>query len=187
MGLDMYLHKKHYVKNWEHKGKEGQFSFLIKKGGKKVDYINTKKICYIEEEVAYWRKANQIHNWFIKNCANGDGERATMNVSRDQLVELLGIVNKVLKASKLVKGKIKNGQTGTKDGWVDNMVDGKYIEDSSVAEELLPTASGFFFGGTDYDEYYIEDLKHTKQVLEEELKATEGDKSYLEYEYYASW
>ena len=184
MGLDMYLNKKHYVKNWSHQKPEEQHSFLIKKGGKKVAEINTKRICGIEEEVAYWRKANQIHNWFIENCAGGDGDRATMYVSREQLVELLGVVNKVLEASKLVEGKVCNGYSYVNNVKTPIMVDGKYIEDSSVAEELLPTQSGFFFGSTDYDEFYIEDLKHTKKVLEEELKSTE---SFAEYEYNSSW
>lgn len=185
MGLDMYLHKKHYVKNWEHNPKEKQFSFLIKKGGKKADFINTKKICYIEEEVAYWRKANQIHKWFIDNCADGDGDRTTMDVSREQLVELLGLCKKVVDASELIDGKINNGQQYQDGKWVDIKVDGKYIKDASMAQELLPTESGFFFGGTDYDEYYISDLNDTIKVLEEELKTE--DKSYSSYEYNASW
>ncbi len=30
--------------------------------------------------------------------------------------------------------------------------------DPSKAEELLPTQSGFFFGGTEYDEYYMNSI-----------------------------
>ena len=32
-------------------------------------------------------------------------------------------------------------------------------KDHSKAEELLPTQSGFFFGGTDYDEWYFKKIK----------------------------
>lgn len=39
------------------------------------------------------------------------------------------------------------------------------LADNSLAEELLPPQSGFFFGSTDVDEYYFEDLKHTKEML----------------------
>ena len=44
------------------------------------------------------------------------------------------------------------------------------MADNSKAEELLPTCSGFFFGSTDYDEYYFEDLKDSIGQMEK-LKA----------------
>ena len=43
------------------------------------------------------------------------------------------------------------------------------LADHSKAEELLPTRSGFFFGGTEYDEYYFADLKDTKEILEKAI------------------
>jgi hypothetical protein len=55
------------------------------------------------------------------------------------------------------------------------MEDGKYIKDPSVARELLPTGSGFFFGGTDYDEYYYNDLVETQKMLEELLLEEDGE------------
>ena len=33
------------------------------------------------------------------------------------------------------------------------------LKDHSLAEALLPTQSGFFFGGTDYDDWYFSDVK----------------------------
>jgi hypothetical protein len=55
-----------------------------------------------------------------------------------------------------------------------------------VAERLLPSQSGFFFGGTQYDESYFGDLKDTVKMLApiiRELKADEinGISSYCEY------
>jgi hypothetical protein len=187
MGLDMYLYKKTYVKNWEHMKPEEKHTITVKKDGKVVKSINHNKIAYIVEDAGYWRKANAIHKWFIDNCANGDGDRSTMYVDSEQLQELLDTVNKVLDGSKLVKGKVVNGQTSSENGWVDNLEDGEIIEDSTLAEELLPTQSGFFFGGTNYDQYYIADLKHTKEVLEEALKDYGVDGHYPEFEYHASW
>ena len=35
----------------------------------------------------------------------------------------------------------------------------RVLADHSLANELLPTQSGFFFGGTDYDDYYFSDVK----------------------------
>lgn len=60
------------------------------------------------------------------------------------------------------------------------------ITDPSFAEELLPPTSGFFFGSTDIDEYYINDLKHTISVFEKVLKASErGEVDSVIYQ--ASW
>ena len=35
------------------------------------------------------------------------------------------------------------------------------------AESILPTESGFFFGGTEYDEYYFDQLRETVEQLKE--------------------
>lgn len=40
------------------------------------------------------------------------------------------------------------------------------IVDPSKAQELLPTCSGFFFGSTDYDKYYFEDVKQVRDTCE---------------------
>lgn len=49
--------------------------------------------------------------------------------------------------------------------------------------KLLPTQSGFFFGGTDYDDYYWDQLKETIDMLGSVEKF---DDSYTFY-YQASW
>jgi hypothetical protein len=48
---------------------------------------------------------------------------------------------------------------------------------------MLPTASGFFFGSTEYDEYYFEELERTERELNELLR----DKTWDYLEYQASW
>jgi len=57
------------------------------------------------------------------------------------------------------------------------------LNDHSKAEELLPTTDGFFFGGSDYGDWYFSDLEYTKEVLEK-LNALEGDWG---FEYNSSW
>ena len=57
----------------------------------------------------------------------------------------------------------------------------KVKNDNSLASGLLPAQSGFFFGGTDYDEWYYADLDHTIEVLEGALE--DGGNFY----YQASW
>lgn len=185
MGLDMNLYKRTYVQRWEHQSEESKFKVCVTKGGKTVKSIDPEKICYIEEEVGYWRKANAIHSWFVRNCARGEDDCKPVDVELSQLQELLETCKKVVKASKLVKGKVHNGWSYTKEeGKVDQWIDGKIIKDSSVAEELLPTTSGFFFGGTGYNEWYLEDIKRTIQIIENATSNLEG---YPEFVYRASW
>ena len=52
------------------------------------------------------------------------------------------------------------------------------------APALLPTTSGFFFGSTEYDEWYVEDLKGTVELLDRVLtNVPEG----WDFYYRASW
>jgi hypothetical protein len=97
MGLDMYLSKKTYVKNWSFHKPEEKHSISIKKGGKARKDIKPKRVSYIVEEVMYWRKANAIHNWFVQNCQDGIDECQESYVSRKKLEELASICEEVVK------------------------------------------------------------------------------------------
>lgn len=57
----------------------------------------------------------------------------------------------------------------------------KVIAQPALGPTLLPTSSGFFFGSTDYDEWYISDLKHTVDVLGAALK--EKNKGYYYFNF----
>jgi hypothetical protein len=56
----------------------------------------------------------------------------------------------------------------------------RVIANPSEAEQLLPRAAGFFFGNTDYDEYYFESVRETISILEDCLLDEEA------YFYYVS-
>jgi hypothetical protein len=43
------------------------------------------------------------------------------------------------------------------------------------AEYLLPTTSGFFFGSTEYDKWYFEDVKEVREWAKSVIKADDGD------------
>jgi hypothetical protein len=55
----------------------------------------------------------------------------------------------------------------------------------SLAEELLPTGEGFFFGSNEYDKWYFKDIKDTIKGLTAILK--EPDSKSTSYMYYSSW
>ena len=140
----------------------------------------------IKEEIGYWRKANQIHNWFVKNVQDGEDDCHYHNeVTKEVLEELLAICQKVLDSCEMIEGQICVGYTFKNGEMVPTMDYGKCIKDPSVAMELLPTTSGFFFGGTDYDEYYLEDIKHTIEICKNALETTDFETQQISYR--SSW
>jgi len=59
------------------------------------------------------------------------------------------------------------------------------LDNPDQAAALLPTQSGFFFGNTQYDEGYIQDLTYTRDQLT--LLLTNEDMKHWEFYYCASW
>lgn len=57
--------------------------------------------------------------------------------------------------------------------------------DPESASSLLPTQCGFFFGSTDYDEWYMQDIESTIEILTSVLKETDFDKQMIAYS--SSW
>lgn len=159
MGLDQYLYRETYVKRWNHMKEDELFTVSVSKGGNEFEYINPEKVAYIREEVAYWRKSNQIHNWFVQNVQDGVDDCGSYDVSHEQLGELVSLCEQVL-------------------------------ENRDKAQELLPSRSGFFFGGTDYDEYYFQDLENTVKMLKplvEEAEKARQEKHWMDFSYRSSW
>jgi hypothetical protein len=48
------------------------------------------------EEVAYWRKANQIHTWFVENAQDNEDDCGYYEVTKYQLEELVATCKEVL-------------------------------------------------------------------------------------------
>ena len=96
MGLDMYLTRKTYVKNLNFQKEEGipQWEVIVNRGGKSYSNIDSSKVKYVEEEVGYWRKANAIHSWFVKNVQNGNDDCGEYWVDIDTLKELSIVTGK---------------------------------------------------------------------------------------------
>ena len=140
----------------------------------------------IMEQVGYWRKANQIHNWFVEHVQDGEDDCAYHHeCTREVLEELLDTCKTVLDSCVMTYGKVHNGDKGTPNGWEPIYEDGKVVIDSSVAEELLPCCDGFFFGGCDYDEYYVNDIVDTIKILENVLAITDFETQAIYY--VSSW
>ena len=183
MGLDMYLSKKTYVKKWSHQEKKDQFDVTIKKGGKKFTGINPERVSYITEEIAYWRKANQIHGWFVNNTEEIQQD-VKYYVTKEHLTNLLLDCKKVLELLNTLPKTTKKVVGGWRDG-KEYLVDVEVYDNADEILDLLPPTQGFFFGSDTIDDYYKQDIEHTIKVLEEELSTNEDE--YPDYEYYASW
>ena len=91
----MYLTKKTYVKNWEHMKPEERHQITVLKDGKPTK-IKPDRVEEITEGIGYWRKANQIHRWFVENCQKHTDDCREYHVSRAKLEQLLTLVNTVL-------------------------------------------------------------------------------------------
>lgn len=61
----------------------------------------------------------------------------------------------------------------------------KVLSNHSLAEKLLPTKKGFFFGSTDYDDFYFRNVENVRDFLKKELlpefDALEDDEHILFY------
>lgn len=113
------------------------------------------RITTIKAEAMYWRKANAIHRWFVENVQDGEDDCKSYEVAREQLLELRNLCANLCKKKEL-----------------------------ATAEEELPTEDGFFFGSTEYDEWYWNDIENTVVGLDKALE-TFGDGWYFSYQ--ASW
>ena len=184
MGLDMYLNKKIYIgANYDFNGIEGKIE--ITKRGKPIP-INFKKVTYITEEAVYWRKANQIHKWFVDNVQDGVDDCGHYYVSKEKLEALLKTINDLFEEVKpyidLSSVDFKAMENDDFDGVI-----AKNIENiNAICNKYLPTQSGFFFGGVKYNFWYFYDLDFTKKELEKLLEDNEENKVGSLY-YHASW
>lgn len=161
MGLDMYLSKRIYVgAEYGHRNIKGKIEITMGEDNKPIK-VNFKKVDSIIENAAYWRKANAIHQWFVENVQEGEDDCKEYYVGVDKLKDLVHICKRIAEIAVIENGKIINAE---------------------IIDDLLPTQEGFFFGSTDYDEDYIQDIKDTISQLEPLLEDETGD-----YYYQSSW
>jgi len=100
MGLDMYLHGKRYISEHFDEGDTARAVAIQKLfpelADRTVHWRDTSPVNEVQIEAGYWRKANAIHAWFVKHCQNGNDDCGNYHVSRDQLLELKLLCEKVL-------------------------------------------------------------------------------------------
>jgi hypothetical protein len=162
MGLDMYLKTNKYVSRFDYITTNGE---MVKKENPDFKIVST--LFGMEDKVdkdtfagleisfpmGYWRKANHIHNWFVNNIQEGEDNCADYFLSLEKLEELKSICEEVLAK-----------------------------QDPTVCDDLLPTRSGFFFGGTGYDEYYFGSVQETIDIINRCIAS-----GITNFQYQSSW
>lgn len=164
MGLDMYLEARKYFSKTDYKQEEQvvnpDYQELSKFFPTGSDEFGEHAGATLEITVGYWRKANAIHAWFVRECAEGVDECQPIRVGNGKLRELKVIIEFLT-----------------------------FIKDepnaSEQIEKLLPTQGGFFFGSTEYNEYYWHDLQRTLEILNKAIELEEDEGCSITYQ--ASW
>lgn len=185
MGLDMYLKAERYVSGYSHSDDLSQntYEWLVKNMGVQKYVDKGTPSARINFTVGYWRKENHIHKWFVNNCQDGNDDCGSYEVGRDQLRELRDLCQKVLDGVEMEEGELVSSISFENGKQVEHKIPGKVVADASVAKELLPTESGFFFGGTEYDEWYVRGCQQTIEIINRVLEMP--DNWYFEYQ--SSW
>jgi len=99
MGLDMYLSGSKYISkiNWDEEANLAlakACSIDTKTYDTIIEITNLKEAAIgdygarVEVTCAYWRKANQIHKWFVDNVQNGNDNCGDYYVNRSKLIKL---------------------------------------------------------------------------------------------------
>lgn len=157
MGLDMYLTARRSVGFRDPDPLKTQLKAI------NLDTHHGMDVEAIEYEAMYWRKANHIHNFFVKNCQDGVDDCRRSWVSDSVLVDLVARCDAILSE------------------------DDPYERDQK-AIELLPTQEGFFFGGTDLGEYYYDEVKRTRAEVAALLQmAEDAPEENWSFYYQSSW
>ena len=165
MGLDMYMSARKHIKKieWDKLDHDSDIKYSQATAPQWFDVVNAAGVATLVDKesiygvdvsvnVCYWRKCNQIHNWFVNNVQGGEDNCQEYYVSNTKIRELetlctLAITNK--------------------------------------DPNLLPPREGFFFGGTDIDEWYWRDIEDTREQLRRLINLPDFEE--LSFYYQSSW
>ena len=148
MGLDMYLYLRKYESctNWDKDYLEKRPNFYPEDlKSIAVDQENRNFLSkYTLYQVGYWRKANAIHAWIVKNCADGVDECQEIYVSVEKAKQLRNAVDEVLRNHAVGK-KLLPTQEGFFFG--SQEYDEWYYDDLEYTKDLLDQVIKLCDGG----------------------------------------
>ena len=175
MGLDMYLNKKIYVSPQTVYLTGMDLETKILANGVEYSKFNPEKVTYVTEEVAYWRKFNALHNWFVKNVQNGEDDCEEYSVYLEDFVKLQLCLSLVLDAQNTcLVGRLSEEERDV------------------ICCDNFPPTEGFFFGSREINDFYWEDVVSTKRIVESIIRQInqsiiDKDSLLINYYYRSSW
>jgi hypothetical protein len=120
--------------------------------------IRPERVAYVKEEIAYWRKFNALHGYIIENFANQVDNCQDVHLTKDDLITILNTLIEIRDAN------------------------------YACADEVMPPVAGFFFGSNEVDEFYIQDVERTIDILQNEIDDLDEESDvWVRYIYLASW
>lgn len=188
MGLDMYLHAKKYLAGYKHAPADEQqrCAEIVELVGLTAAADPDDLSVEVEVVVGYWRKANAIHRWFVENVQEGVDNCDSYYVSREQLAALGAKCRAALAAAQVAEGQpVHTGTVYSAGQEPEQLFEmGRAALNGEELAKIMPTQSGFFFGGTDYDAGYLNDLEETVKIVDRCLANVPGNVSLY---YRSSW
>jgi hypothetical protein len=156
MGLDMYLNAKNYVSNNGYFKKDHQVYEEILQ----VLELTPEQL---DPEMLSMTISIPVVYWRKDNAIHNWFVQNVQN-GRDDCSEYY-----------VVKGKLQE---------LANLCE-EVLDDKDLAHELLPTTDGFFFGSTQYDEWYFKSLEKTKNSILGYLRSPRFNN--FDFYYKSSW
>jgi hypothetical protein len=133
MGLDMYLKGKRYVSDYNDQDK-----VIISEMMQHFPELSRDQtVQEVTVRVGYWRKANQIHKWFVDNIQEGNDNCGDYYVSRDSLQALRALCQQVIDFRHLATDKLPP-QTGFFFG--NDQIDEYYFRDLEETIKIIDGA-----------------------------------------------
>ena len=125
------------------------------------DYIYDRNFKSVQTEtryqIGYFRKFNALHSYIVKTFANGIDNCQDILLYKEDVEKIKKVLDDVLNVH----------------------------QQAEKAKEILPTQSGYFFGGTDYDEFYFDEVKVAADLMQKLLNNFDFESYQLVYR--ASW
>lgn len=95
----MMLYRKSYLNNSDFYKEDYRHKVDIK-SAPKATQIKPENVKYVIEEIAYWRKENHIHKWFVDNVQGGVDDCGEHKVTTEQLKALYDLCRSVVNKDK---------------------------------------------------------------------------------------
>lgn len=192
MGLDMYLYAKRFASGYDFVPEEKRELYNTITDVVGVKGTDRAPFAEVKVNVGYWRKVNSVHGWFVRELADGVDNCQPIYVPREKLVELRdlctqaiatrpALVSSGVEATTVIEGEATDIMSAIKQEW-DIQTHEAEFNDPNDTDPLRPTG-GFFFGSTEKDEWYYEDLADTVRICDEALALGQE----WDFEYCASW